>query len=303
MNIFCIGQSAYDITVPIEGAIEENRKYRVLEYFECGGGPAFNAACLCGKWGANVELISRIGSDEYGKKLKETLQKYHVGTEYLIPCPGMKTPHSMIIAGKAKGSRTIFNFPGTREKTEYHIPEKKADVILSDGHEPEISLAMIAANPQAISVADAGTFRESTYKVAQKTDYLICSEDFARQYTGKGIHLEEWDICEEIFRQIEQINGRHAVVTLGENGLLYRKKDGSLGHMPACQVKAVDSTGAGDIFHGAFAYGLTRKWNMEKNLIQSTCASGLSVQKIGGLTSIPEFEEVQKKYNKYKKRT
>ena len=101
MNIFCIGQSAYDITVPIEGAIEENRKYRVLEYFECGGGPAFNAACLCGKWGANVELISRIGSDEYGKKLKETLQKYHVGTEYLIPCPGMKTPHSMIIAGKA----------------------------------------------------------------------------------------------------------------------------------------------------------------------------------------------------------
>ena len=162
---------------------------------------------------------------------------------------------------------------------------------------------MIAANPQAISVADAGTFRESTYKVAQKTDYLICSEDFARQYTGKGIHLEEWDICEEIFRQIEQINGRHAVVTLGENGLLYRKKDGSLGHMPACQVKAVDSTGAGDIFHGAFAYGLTRKWNMEKNLIQSTCASGLSVQKIGGLTSIPEFEEVQKKCNKYKKRT
>ena len=58
-SIFCIGQSAYDITIPLDGAICENQKYRVTQKEECGGGPAFNAAYLCAMWGEKVELISR----------------------------------------------------------------------------------------------------------------------------------------------------------------------------------------------------------------------------------------------------
>ena len=50
-SIFCIGQSAYDITIPLDGAICENQKYRVTQKEECGGGPAFNAAYLCAMWG------------------------------------------------------------------------------------------------------------------------------------------------------------------------------------------------------------------------------------------------------------
>ena len=61
-SIFCIGQSAYDITIPLDGAICENQKYRVTQKEECGGGPAFNAAYLCAMWGEKVELISRIGN-------------------------------------------------------------------------------------------------------------------------------------------------------------------------------------------------------------------------------------------------
>jgi len=70
-SIFCIGQSAYDITIPLDGAICENQKYRVTQKEECGGGPAFNAAYLCAMWGEKVELISRIGNDTYGKRLLE----------------------------------------------------------------------------------------------------------------------------------------------------------------------------------------------------------------------------------------
>ena len=57
-SIFCIGQSAYDITIPLDGAICENQKYRVTQKEECGGGPAFNAAYLCAMWGEKVELIT-----------------------------------------------------------------------------------------------------------------------------------------------------------------------------------------------------------------------------------------------------
>ena len=83
-SIFCIGQSAYDITIPLDGAICENQKYRVTQKEECGGGPAFNAAYLCAMWGEKVELISRIGNDTYGERLLEIAAQAGIGTNYLI---------------------------------------------------------------------------------------------------------------------------------------------------------------------------------------------------------------------------
>lgn len=73
MSIFCIGQSAYDITIPLKEPLIKNRKYRIEKCHECGGGPAFNAACLCAMWGAPVQLVSRIGADHYGEILRKIL--------------------------------------------------------------------------------------------------------------------------------------------------------------------------------------------------------------------------------------
>ena len=95
-SIFCIGQSAYDITIPLDGAICENQKYRVTQKEECGGGPAFNSAYLCAMWGEKVELISRIGNDTYGKRLLEIAAQAGIGTNYLIKDDEIETPHSYI---------------------------------------------------------------------------------------------------------------------------------------------------------------------------------------------------------------
>lgn len=294
MSIFCIGQSAFDITVPISEPLVENRKYRVTEFQKCGGGPALNGACLCALWGAPAQVISRIGKDQYGDNLREILKDFQVGTDYLIPDEKIATPYSLLVVRKENGSRTIFNFPGQKADVDYSTPEEKPDVILSDGHEPEVTLNILKANPNVPSVVDAGTFRESTYVVAQKVDYLVCSEDFARQYTKKRVDLDNWKECEEIFSQIEGINGKQAVITLGERGLLYRDEKGALSHLPAYRVKAVDTAGAGDIFHGAFAYGLYKKLPLLENLRQCSMASAISVQRRGSQAAIPTLEEVQK---------
>lgn len=74
-KILCIGQSAYDITIPLSEPIVENQKYRIEQKLECGGGPAFNASCLCGMWGAGVCLISRIGTDDYGENFVRLRKK------------------------------------------------------------------------------------------------------------------------------------------------------------------------------------------------------------------------------------
>ena len=108
------------------------------------------------------------------------------------------------------------------------------------------------------------------------------------------MNLKDWKACQEIFAQIEAINQKIAVITLGERGLLYRNEEGEICRLPACQVQAVDTSGAGDIFHGAFAYGLYKKFPLLENLKQSSVTSALSVQKIGSQAAIPTLEEVRR---------
>lgn len=139
-----------------------------------------------------------------------------IGTNYLIKDDEIETPHSYIFSNQENGSRTLFNFPGEKKDVEYTYPDEEVSVILSDGHEPEISVEAIHHYKSAISIVDAGTCRESTMQVAKEVDYLVCSEDFARQYTGKTINLNDPKKACEIFEEVEQINHKHAVVTLGE---------------------------------------------------------------------------------------
>lgn len=291
-NIFCIGQSVYDITVPIEGEIIENQKYRIMDTFECAGGPAFNSAYLCSKWGEKVYLISRIGEDEYGRKLKQIADSVHIHMDYLISDEDIKTPYSYIFSNQVNGARTLFNFPGKLNKIDYEYPDEEVSVILSDGHELEITIGAIAAYPDAISIVDAGSCREDTLEVAKQVDYLVCSEDFARQYTGKCLDINDMKLCEEIFKKVENINKRCTIITMGERGLLYREGE-KICHLPAYPAQAVDTNGAGDIFHGAFAYGINRNMSLLDILKLSSMTAAISVEMVGSQTSIPTLETVQ----------
>ena len=293
MSIFCIGQAVYDITAYLDAPLEANRKYRVLEHSECAGAPALNAACLCALWGAPTELVARIGEDSYGDAVRESLRRFGVGASHLIPDAGLPTPFSLIAVEKATGSRTIFNFPGERADVPYAAPPERPDVILSDGHEPEASLAVIRAHPDAPSVIDAGTCRQGVVEVARESAYIVCSEDFALQLTGRRVDLSDMAGADAVLTGVERLNEGVAVVTLGERGLIYRDGAGVARHMPAFPARAVDTTGAGDIFHGAFAYGLYAGLSIEENLRWSSMASSLSVRKMGGQTSIPLLSEVQ----------
>ena len=147
---------------------------------ECGGGPAFNAAYLCAMWGEKVELISRIGNDTYGKRLLEIAAQAGIGTNYLIKDDEIETPHSYNFFKSGKWIKNVFNFPGEKKDVEYTYPDEEVSVILSDGHEPEISVEAIHHYKSAISIVDAGTCRESTMQVAKEVDYLVCSEEFCK---------------------------------------------------------------------------------------------------------------------------
>lgn len=292
MSILCIGQSTYDIMIPISGPIIDNRKYRIYQEYYSGGGPAFNAACLCALWGARTYLISRVGDDEYGEILTKILSDYGVESEYLIRQKGSETPYSYIFVDSQTGSRTIFNRPGKLFDVPTCELTSAPDVILTDGHESTLSIEMIKQHPRAKSIIDAGSCRESTLEVAKYVDYLVCSEDFVRQYTKKEINLNDKSECLDIYNEIKRINNRTVIVTLGGRGLLY-EANGKLCHLPAYPVKVVDTTGAGDIFHGAFAYGVDQRLALLENLKQSAMAAAISIGTFGSQKSIPTLEHIK----------
>lgn len=295
MSIFCIGQAAYDMTVSYSGPLVANGKYRVEQSNGCAGAPALNGACLCSLWGADAQLMARIGDDPYGALVHADLQRCGVKTDYLIPDASTTTSYSMIAVDDETGDRLIFNFPSKVHEAEPLLPSERPDVVLTDGHEAAAALAVLEAYPDVPSVVDAGTYREDTYETARAVDYVVCSEDFARQYTGSSLEdAEDYAKVDWLLSQIESINGGVAVITLGHRGLVFRNEKGDPQHMPAFKARAVDTTGAGDIFHGAFAFGLWQGLSLEENLRQCSMAAALSVQRMGGLSSIPTLEEVKR---------
>lgn len=291
-GVLCIGQSVYDMTYKVNEEIIENKKYRIYEKIECMGGPATNAAYLNALWGNNVYLISRVGKDFFGKEIIEELEKVGVNTDYMKK-DGDKTSVSTIISNVENGNRTIFNCPLKNTCEEFEFPEN-IDTILVDGHEKESSIKAIELYPNAKTIIDAGTYKEHLVDLIEKVDYLICSEDFAKQYTKIEKDYLDIEIAKKVFSKLGELNKNNIVVTLGEKGLMY-ETDGKINYMPAFKVKAIDTTGAGDIFHGAFAYCVANRYSFEESLKISSMASAISVETMGGQISIPRIEIVKSK--------
>lgn len=290
MRIVCIGQCAWDMTFPIHEPLTENQKYRIMEPFSCIGAPAANAAYLCALWGEETGLITRIGKDFYGQEICRILESVHVDCAHVQQDEQFTTPCSAIIANSSNGYRTIFNCPGNQRELSFTYPQT-ADYLLLDGHELQASLAALKRFPDAISVLDAGTCRKDTKTLGALVDHLVCSQDFAYQYTGISITLEDRTSWETTFAKLKELNQKQLVVTLGENGLLYEEK-GSIHHIPAFAVHTIDSTGAGDIFHGAYTYALSKGYTLLETLQIASATSAISVQTLGGQTSIPKRENV-----------
>ena len=281
MNIVVIGQTSYDLTCKLDEELSEDRKYRFDEDFRCPGGPAFNAACLLGKWGRQVYLVSRINDDAFGLEAKKIAAKENVNLDHLIKDEKLATPYSFILVNE--GKRTIFNVAGKPNKVEHDITLDKVDYILTDAHEDEISLKYFDMFPKAIKIMDGGSFNERRLKVAEKVDYLIVSSQFAQGYTGMKINEDNYI---DIFEKIEDINKKYAVITIGEKGLIYRDIDNKVKIMDPYKVNSIDSTGAGDIFHGSFTYFISDGIDYITSLKLASKTAALSTEMIGGYTSI-----------------
>ena len=292
MKIIAIGHASYDITFPIEKYPEENTKTRLKESCACGGGPASNAAYLLAKWKEDVAFAGVAGKDYYGDKIKEEFEEIGVKTTYFEQSKKMATMLSFVMANIKNGSRTILTTQGKNKKPLKKVSKEKYDVILVDGEEPEASIKIMTKNKQAIKIIDAGSVKEGTKVLCPYVDYVVCSHDFAEGMTGL-IYDQKEETLIEMYRRLTEMYHNTVVITLEGDGC-FTKIEEDYKIIPSIKVKTVDTTGAGDIFHGAFTYFISHDYSLEQTCYLANITGALSVEKIGGRFSMPDLKEVLK---------
>ena len=291
MKAICVGHSTYDTTLPMDAYPIENFKYRIENHIECGGGPASNGAYLLAKWGIETTICSVIGDDYYGERIIDEFKKIGANTKYLEKRKNYQTSSSFIIANMSNGLRTIITSKKDPIKKLDNIITDKADLILIDGEHPETALEVLNNNPDALSVIDAGRLTEDTLKLGKKVKYLVCSKEFAERFSKKKIDISNLNSLIEVYNELKIYFQNTVIITLEAAGS-FTQIDGKYKIIPSIKVIAKDSTGAGDIFHGAITYFLGNGYPLEKAIHYASITSAISVTKIGSRFSIPKLEEV-----------
>ena len=261
MKTVCVGHSTYDITFPMDEYPIENVKYRISEKIECGGGPASNGAYLLAKWGMDTTMISAIGKDYYGDKIIKEFQEIGANTSFIEQIEGHMTTNSYIVSNKSNGSRTILSSKDSPIRKLNRAVDLVADVILLDGEHPESAHEILDHNPNAISVLDAGRLNDDTKALGKKVTYLVCSHEFAEEFSGMKTADLDINGLKTVHQILQDYFHTNIIITLEARGS-FTIIDEEYQIVPSKRVKAVDSTGAGDIFHGAFTYFIANHYSI-----------------------------------------
>lgn len=282
IDVLCIGHASYDLVFSVASHPNADEKTVADTLMSCGGGPAANAAVCIQKLGYKAAFSGYLGLDAYGESHLNELLHYQVDTEWLVRGDS-PTPLSVVLV-KPDGKRSLINYKGnTHALAADSVDFKQVEprVVLFDGHEPHISLTFILQHPNIPKVLDAGSLHVGTQALYNKVDYLVCSEKFAIQYAGD---------VEMALQQLAAISPC-VVITLGELGLIWRIGS-ETGRLIAPPVSVVDTTGAGDAFHAAFAAGLAANMDWQTLLRYASAAGGVCCSTLGARPGMPDTKQV-----------
>ncbi len=276
-HVLCVGMGFLDTRLcvgrfpPIQRRENASRRYDAL------GGPATVGAVAVVRLGGSASFWGRRGNDPPGDRIAVLLAEHGVDIAGYRTFPGTSPTCEVFI--RPDGERFLFPYLGEGLPTDASwIPDEaidRADAVLIDGRWPEggLRVAGRAAARGIPVVHDFDQDRPEIWEIARNSTHVIADEDLAIAHGGVDALLEK----------IEG-HGVWGAVTLGEHGVAW-----SGGHVPSFPVSALDSTGAGDVFHGAFALAMAQG-RTETAAMRFGCAAGALHCKFG---RVPNLSEVK----------
>ncbi len=289
--IVVIGYNAFDVVVPVRGFPRPDSKYETGAILTGGGGPAATAAVTMARLGAQVRLVTMLGDDLAGRLQQQELLAAGVDIEWSLVAPGHGSAKAVILVDPVTEERTVFWSRGDLPLLDSEMVRAEwlngCDLMYCDGHELSAAtrLAKVARDRGLPVVMDAGSVRPGSAElVAQCTD-VISSTQFAP-------HLTSHDDPLQALMALRRAGPEWVAMTFGAAGCLALVA-GQLEHVPAFVTAVKDTTGAGDAFHGGYAWRRATGGTWLECLEFASAVAALKCRDWGGRKALPDLAEVQ----------
>jgi sugar/nucleoside kinase (ribokinase family) len=268
---------------------EAGQKVKMKTFSKQGGGLTGTALAAAARLGAKAAYIGKFGRDEYSEFLLDEFKQEGVDVGHVIIEEGAQPPVSFIHVDKATGERRItwyYKNIDLKPTELNHTWIQNSRILFLDHFYTEAGLAAVhwIKESGGCVVVDAERLEPRFEEILHLCDYIIASSEFAAEQTASSDPEKGAQLLQEKY-------GGVVVVTAGEKGAYCKTQQSKL-YQSAFPVQVVDTTGAGDVFHGAFMVGLLEDWPLQKILEFSAAVASLKCRGLGGRANIPTRQEV-----------
>lgn len=291
-DVVGMGLNSVDFLTVVPEFPAPNSKMKMLHFSKQGGGQVATALVTLSRWGVRAKYIGKVGADELGQFSLQSIRQEALDVSSVTTEPKATNQFATIIVDGSTGDRTILW--NRDERLMYREGELRKEEVCSgkilhlDGHDIHAALrcARWAREERIPTAIDLDKVEPLTPALIKEIDFIITSSRFPMMYTGIS------DRKKALLELQKQTSG-FLCSTLGHEGAI-TLVNGEFLHVEGFRVNVVDTTGAGDVFHGGFIYGLLQNWEVAEILRFANAAAALKCKELGGRRGIPTLEEVKR---------
>jgi sulfofructose kinase len=291
-DVVGMGLNSLDFLSVVPEFPAPNSKMKMLRFSKQGGGQVATAMVALSRWGLRTRYIGKVGDDDLGQFSLDSIRQEGADVSSVTIEPNATNQFAMIIVDGPSGERTILW--NRDERLMYREGELRKEEVCSgkllhlDGHDIHAALQCAGwAKEEGIpTIIDLDKVEPLTSELIKGIDFVITSSRFPMLYTGISDR-------EKALLELQKHTPGFLCATLGHEGAM-ASGEGKVIYVEGFKVKTVDTTGAGDVFHGGFIYGLLQNWELEEILRFANAVAALKCQDLGGRRGIPTLEEIKR---------
>lgn len=292
-QILGIGSATVDDFLVTERYPAEDSKEEIITVDRQGGGLIATALVAAARLGVGCAYADLLGTDDLTAWIERDLQAEGIDVSLVGHHPDARPIHAYIVVSQSGHSRTIFYSMAGQQRYPADYPSlaavRAAKVLLIDDVS-QLNLGRIkdvVREARHHHIPVVGDFEKAPDpELLDHIDHLLISQSYAERLTGTRDPVNA-------LRQIWRDDRAAIVITGGAEGCWYQERDGQAHHVAAYAVPVVDTTGCGDVFHGAYAAGLQWGWGMARRVRLASACAALKARALGGRRGIPTLAEVE----------
>jgi len=288
-DVVGMGCAAMDIVALVDHVPAADEKMHALAMDRQGGGPVGPALTVVARMGFRAAFAGQVGDDFAGQFIIDEFRREGVDLRGEVVHPRTQSQISLVLVHRATGKRTVISGRGELAEAVCdrlrHEMARRCKILHVDCYDMDAAICFADECKMAggAVVYDAGSVKDGSAELLARTDVAVVSRVFAEQMFGQ----DDWEAA---CRALAEMGPSYTGVTLGEAGAVGLADD-EFFEVAAFPVEVVDTTGAGDVFHGALDVAILKGWDFKKCLTFAAAVAAMKCRRLGGRAGIPTFGE------------